>query len=89
MPRRDSRNTSRRRIFKAAVIEYGDRAVSRVACTVRSISETGAGVILNSPLWFPDEFTLVIESDGLRRPGRAVWRKEGKVGIQFTGQEPG
>ena len=81
---RDFRNSRRRRIFKVAAIEYGERAVSTVACTVRNISDTGASVDLNSPLWFPDEFTLVIESDGLRKPGRVAWRNGRKVGIQFT-----
>jgi PilZ domain len=81
---RELRNSPRRRIFKTGVIEFGDAVPSSVACTVRSVSETGAGLILNSPLWFPDEFTLAIESDGVRRPCRAVWRKENRVGVVFT-----
>ncbi|MGY3581779.1 putative pyridoxine 5'-phosphate oxidase superfamily flavin-nucleotide-binding protein [Bradyrhizobium sp. USDA 4341] len=85
MQHRESRIAARRRIFKAGVIEFGDAVRSEVACTVRSISETGAGLILNSPLWFPDTFTLVIDSDGFRKPCRAVWRKENRVGVTFIG----
>ena len=82
---RDFRVSPRRRKLKTGVIEYGSNVINSVACTVRSLSETGAGVVLTSPLWFPDDqITLVIESDGLRRPCRAVWRNAGRVGLSFT-----
>jgi hypothetical protein len=81
--RGELRVAARRRVFKSGVIEFGDNVRSEVACTVRSISETGAGLVLNSPLWFPESFTLVIGSDGFRKPCRAIWRKENRVGVSF------
>ena len=54
-----------------------------IACTVRNISDTGAALEINSPLWFPDRFTLSIISDGLRKPCHIVWRREKRVGVAF------
>jgi len=51
--------------------------------TAPNISETGAALEINSPLWFPDRFTLSITSDGLRRPCHIVWRKEKRIGVAF------
>ena len=76
----EHRIATRHRILKAGTIEFSGDAIS---CTVRNISDTGAAVEINSPLWFPDRFTLSITSDGLRRPCHIVWRKEKLIGVAF------
>jgi len=76
----EHRIATRHRILKAGTIEFSGDAI---ACTVRNISETGAAIEINSPLWFPDRFTLNITSDGLRRLCHIVWRKEKRVGVAF------
>ena len=76
----EHRIAARHRVLKAGTIEFSGDAIS---CTVRNISATGAAVEINSPLWFPDRFTLGITSDGVRRPCRIVWRKEKRIGVTF------
>lgn len=66
------------------MIEFGVNAPTTVPCAVRNISVTGACLEPTSPMWFPDEFTLAVESEGLRKPCRVVWRKERRVGIAFA-----
>jgi hypothetical protein len=55
------RTAPRRRVFKAASIEFGRNAID---CIVRNISETGAALDVNSPLYFPDRFTLPFTAIG-------------------------
>jgi len=76
----EHRIATRHRILKAGTIEFSGDAIP---CTVRNISETGAALEINSPLWFPDRFTLSITSDGLRRHCHIVWRKEKRIGVAF------
>jgi len=76
----EHRIATRHRILKAGTIEFSGDAIP---CTVRNISETGAAVEINSPLWFPDRFTLNITSDGVRKPCHIVWRREKRVGVAF------
>ena len=76
----EHRIATRHRILKAGTIEFSGDAI---ACTVRNISETGAALEINSPLWFPDHFTLSINSDGLRKSCHIVWRREKRIGVAF------
>lgn len=76
----EHRETARRRVLKAATIEFGGDAVP---CMVRNISGTGAAVEITSPLWFPDRFTLVVASEGVSKPCHVVWRKEKRIGVKF------
>ncbi len=76
----EHRIATRHRILKAGTIEFSGVAVP---CTVRNISERGAALEINSPLWFPDRFTLVIPSDALRKPCHIVWRREKRFGVAF------
>jgi hypothetical protein len=76
----ESRIAPRQRILKAGTISFGGGAID---CTVRSISETGAGIEVITPLFIPDRFTLVIQSTHLKRPCRIVWRKERRMGVAF------
>lgn len=76
----EHRIAARRRTLKAGSIEF---AGSGIDCTVRNLSETGAALDVVTPLFIPDRFTLVVQSEHLKRPCHIVWRKEKRIGIAF------
>jgi hypothetical protein len=65
----NNRVAPRRLVLKAGVIDVGGENIS---CIVRSISETGAAIELVSPLYIPDRFKLMVQTDNLDRPCRVV-----------------
>jgi PilZ domain len=75
-----NRIAPRRRVLKAGSIEFGGGAID---CTVRNLSETGAALEVLSPLYIPDRFTLVIQTEQLERACHIVWRKERRIGVAF------
>jgi PilZ domain len=70
----------RRRILKAGSIECGGEVIDR---TVRNLSETGAALEVVSPLFIPDRFTLIVQTEQLKRPCQIVWRKAKRIGVAF------
>ncbi|MGO9359264.1 MAG: PilZ domain-containing protein [Xanthobacteraceae bacterium] len=76
----EHRIAPRHRVLKAATISFGGGAID---CTIRNLSETGAALEVVSPLYFPDRFTLVIQSSHVKRPCHIVWRKEKRIGVAF------
>ena len=79
-PMDHQRIVPRRRILKAGSIECGGEAID---CHVRNLSGTGAALEILSPLYIPDRFTLVVQTDQLKRPCHVIWRKEKRVGVAF------
>jgi hypothetical protein len=67
-------------MLKAATISFGGGAID---CIVRNLSETGASLEVISPVGIPDRFTLVVDTEGSKRPCRIVWRKEKRIGVRF------
>jgi hypothetical protein len=51
---------------------------------VRNLLDTGATLEVASPVGIPDEFDLVFKADGSVRPGRVIWRKETRIGVEFS-----
>ena len=76
----EKRAVARRRVLKAAKIEFTGSAID---CTVHNLSKLGAALNVASPVGIPDEFVLVIPSDGVRTACRVVWRKPDQIGIRF------
>jgi len=74
------RIASRRRVLKAASIEFGGGAVD---CTVRNLSETGAALEVVTPLFIPDRFTLAVLTEHWKRPCHIVWRRQKRIGVAF------
>jgi hypothetical protein len=70
----------RRRVLKAGSITFGGGTID---CTVRNVSETGAALEIASPLYIPDRFTLVVQTDQLKRRCHIVWRKQRLIGVAF------
>lgn len=77
-------NAARRRVLKAGTLHFNQRR-STVDCTVRSISEAGAGFDLSSSYGLPERFSLMIRSDGFDRPCRIVSQTERHVEVEFVG----
>jgi hypothetical protein len=77
----ERRATFRQRVFKAGTIEFDG---SGVECTVRNISEIGAGLEVASLAGIPSEITLNIPSRGARHHGHIVWRQERRIGVAFN-----
>jgi len=48
-----------------------------------NISATGAALEVVTPLFIPDRFTLVIQTDQFSRPCHIVWRREKRIGVAF------
>jgi hypothetical protein len=81
MPMAEERRVApRRRILKAGSISVGDDAID---CTVRNISDADATLDIVTPLFIPDRFKLIIQSDGLNQPCHIVWRKEHAWGLRL------
>ena len=64
----------------APLINSGGGSIS---CTVRNISDTGAAIEVESPLYIPDRFKLIVQTDNLNRSCHVVWRKERRIGVAF------
>jgi hypothetical protein len=63
----------RRRVLKAGSITFGG---STIDCTVRNVSETGAALEVVSPLYIPDRFTLIVQTDQLTRQCHVAKKSE-------------
>jgi hypothetical protein len=61
----EHRAAPRHRVLKAGTISFGGGGID---CTVRNISATGAALEVVTPLFIPDRFTLVIQTDQFSRP---------------------
>lgn len=76
----EHRIAPRHRVLKAGTIAFGGGGID---CTVRNISETGALLDVLTPLFIPDRFTLVVQSQQLKRPCHIVWRSKKRMGVAF------
>ena len=74
----ERRGVVRHAVTTPATIAFGGTAV---ACTVRDVSATGAGLDLASRPRLPKTFTLMAAGSAL--PCRAIWRRGKQVGIAF------
>jgi hypothetical protein len=70
----------RRRVLKAGSIQFGGGSID---CIVRNLSETGAALEVVTPLFIPDHFTLVVQTEQLKRSCRIIWRKQKRIGVAF------
>lgn len=77
------KHSPRRRVLKAGTIHFNNR-MSSVDCTVRFLSDDGAGLDLSSSYGLPEKFALLVRSDGLDKPCRIVAQSERHVEVEFT-----
>ena len=58
---------------------------SLLPCTVLDVSEGGGRIRLEAPLMLPDQFTLLLTSNGrVRRDCRVIWRQDVYLGVAFS-----
>lgn len=77
------RRAVRRRVLKSGTIAYNDR-FKTLSCTVRDLSEGGARLRADNPLFVPSQFELLIEQDGFEAECEVVWRVDKDLGVRFT-----
>jgi hypothetical protein len=77
----ENRKSLRRRVFKAATIEF-NRA-GGISCIVRNISEGGACLDVASPVGIPSDFDLHIGDSAHGQPCRVIWRGQTRIGVAF------
>jgi len=75
-----NRANVRKRVLQTAQIVLSDKA-PKLDCAVRNLSNTGACLQLSTTYGIPMSFDVVL--DGVRRPCRAVWRTDTKMGVTF------
>ncbi|MBV8851238.1 MAG: sensor domain-containing diguanylate cyclase [Methylobacteriaceae bacterium] len=73
---------ARRRVLKAGRISLSNGR-STIDCTVRSLSDEGAGLDVISALGIPDQFALQIEADGIYKQVRVVTREARHIEVAF------
>ena len=78
----DKRRTPRLRTFKGGSIMYG--VMASIDCIIRNMTETGAALEVNNPSGIPDEFTLLIKPEFVKRNCRVIWRSATRVGVEFV-----
>jgi diguanylate cyclase (GGDEF)-like protein len=81
-PAPDSVRTNARRVLKAGRIIFNNRA-SVVNCTVRWMSEEGAGMDVTASFGLPNRFTLAIRSDDFEQPCQVVAQTDRHIEVRF------
>lgn len=69
------------RTFKGGSIIFG--LVPGIDCVIRNLSDTGASIEVASPVGIPDDFTLLIRPETIKRHCRVEWRLANRIGVQF------
>lgn len=77
----EQRNSTRLRTFKGGSILFGVAAA--IDCTIRNMSDEGAALDVDSPVGIPDEFSLLIKPEFLKRNCRVAWRSARRIGVKF------
>lgn len=77
----ERRATPRNRTYKGGSIIFG--LAAGVDCVIRNLSDTGASLEVESPVGIPDDFTLLIKPELLKRRCQIEWRSANRIGVQF------
>jgi hypothetical protein len=80
-PHEERRKASRHRVFKGAQISFRGLHAA-IDCVVRDYSDTGARLVVESPVGIPDRFDLVRENFPAVAC-RVIWRRATQVGVEF------
>lgn len=77
----ERRKTPRKRTFKGGSITFG--LAPAIGCVIRNLSDAGASVEVESPVEIPDDFSLLIKPEAIKRNCRVEWRSAKRIGVQF------
>ncbi|MRG57798.1 diguanylate cyclase [Phyllobacterium sp. SYP-B3895] len=78
----DGARFARAAVLKAGAILYNHYG-SVVDCTVKSLGQKGAGLVVTDTRTLPNEFTLVIGADGLKTSCRIISQDSRNVEVEF------
>jgi hypothetical protein len=78
---REARKTRRRPVMDMGLIRFGDMSMS---CVLRNMSEAGAALDIGSQVGIPDQFTLIVLPQKKIYSCNVIWRKDRRIGVQFT-----
>ena len=76
------RGSPRLRTFKGGSIIFGVAAA--IDCIIRNMSDNGAALEVESPVGIPDDFTLLIKPEFVKRNCHVIWRAAKRIGVRFT-----
>src|ERR1044071_9712094 len=80
----ERRKVPRHRTLKAGLIAF-NRA-GTIECRVRNLSPIGACLDVASQIGIPDEFTLLVEHEQLKKKCRVIWRNPTRLSVEFIRQ---
>lgn len=86
MPNNEHRREHRQRVLKGATI-ITSITNSETSCTIRNQHAGGAELKVPLEAKVPSEFLLYVPVDGVAYRCVMRWRKNGRIGVQFTGTE--
>ena len=78
----EQRGGPRFRTIKGGSIIFGSAAA--IDCIIRNMSDTGAALEVEIPAGIPDDFTLLIRPEIIKRNCHVVWRTKRRIGVRFT-----
>ena len=82
----EQRRAPRIRSLIGARIVFNN-GLATVDCLIRDVSETGAKLIVSSPVPLPDRFELTVPQKGTTRRVRVVWRRATEIGVRFEDEQ--
>jgi hypothetical protein len=77
----EHRRKPRLRTFKGGAILYGTSVA--IDCIIRNMSDTGAAIEVQNPARIPDDFTLLIKPELIKRDCHVVWRTAERIGVRL------
>jgi hypothetical protein len=84
MVQAERRKTQRHRTLKAGLIAFNRAAT--IDCRVRNLSPVGACLDVPNQMGIPDEFTLLVEHEQLKKKCRVIWRDPSRLGVEFLAE---
>jgi hypothetical protein len=79
----EPRTCLRNPAFKGGSISFA--LATGIECTVRNVSAIGAYLVIgSSSLSVPDDFTLIIMPERVKRSCRVAWRSGNRIGVHFV-----
>lgn len=78
----ERRRAPRRRTLLAGRLSYGDPAMT-APCGVRNLSETGALIELESPVFLMPPYRLLLAREGKVYDAAMMWRYDRRLGVAF------
>ena len=76
------RIATRHRVLQGGAISFHHLG-AKIDCTARNLSETGACLLVQSPIGIPDDFDLLLDRERAPRRCHVVWRSANRIGVKF------